>query len=151
MGIWERLGNVIKSYLSDDDNGTSGRTAAGGYGPGEYTRNNRGDPDYDAAYEELDDFLRGDTREKGKGGGKAGGEHVRPVPAELRADFAELGVTPEASAKECKEAYKKLLKMYHPDRHAGNPQAVKIATEKSARVNAAYDRLEKWFREGTQP
>ena len=156
MGIWERLGNVIKSYLSDDDYGTSGektsfgRSGSGRSDPGE---NSRADPDLDAAYEELNDFLRGkdtsrkDTSEKDRDG-KAAGEKIRPVPKELREDFAELGLEPEASARECKESYKKLLKMYHPDRHAGNLEAVKMATEKTARVNVAYDRIEKWFRTG---
>ena len=151
MGIWERLGNVIKSYLSDDDKGSIGGTTSfgendpAGSGSAEYGRR---DPDFDAAYEELNDYLRG-TGAAEKGGGKeTSGKRIRPVPAELRADFAELGLTPEASAEECKEAYKKFLKNYHPDRHAGNAEAMKMATEKTATVNAAYDRLEKWFRTG---
>jgi curved DNA-binding protein CbpA len=45
---------------------------------------------------------------------------------------------------ECKAAYKKLLKLHHPDRHAGHTGNMKKATEKSARINAAYDRIEKW-------
>jgi len=142
MGIWERLGNVIKSYLSDDDYGT-------------LREKSRADPewkihdsDLDAAYEELNDYLRGGSAPKKSGDRKSAGEQVRPVPKELREDFAELGLRPEASAQECKESYKKILKMYHPDRHAGNPEAVKMATEKTARVNVAYDRIERWFRTG---
>ena len=137
MGIWERLGNVIKSYLNDDEE-TRDRSGPAGYGP-----RGGGDPDLDAAYEELDDFLKGGTAHAASGGRA---ERVRPVPAELRGDFAELGLTPEATPGECKEAYKKFLKVYHPDRHAGNPDDMKKATEKTAQVNAAYDRLERWFR-----
>jgi len=145
MGIWERLGNVIKSYLNDNDDSS---TRYGGNSSSDREWNTR-DNDLDAAYEELDEFLRGGgaPREEGRGTGTGAAEHVRPVPEELRADFAELGLGPGASAKECKDTYKKLLKMYHPDRHAGNAEAVKIATEKTARVNTAYDRLEKWFRD----
>ena len=145
MGIWERLGNVIKSYLSDDDYGADGHNSR------EQRRNSRGDPDLDAAFEELNDFLggkedSGKARDSGKETGSAAGERIRPVPAEIRKDFAELGLSPGASAAECKDAYKKILKMYHPDRHTKNPEAMKEATEKTARINAAYDRLEKWFR-----
>ena len=119
MSIWERLGNVIKSYLNDEDK-----------------RNI--DPDLDAAYEELDDFLNGKETCNGK-------EHSRPLPRELYRDFAELGLTPQASARECRDAYKKLLKIHHPDRHTKHQGNLKKATEKTARINAAYGRLKKWF------
>ena len=150
MSIWGRLGNVIKSYINDDSSEYSSWSASSG---------KRGDPDLDAAYDELNDFLRGDggsrggSSSSGPGGGSRGskkeaaGEKARTIPAELREDFAELGLSPEASAGECKSAYKKFLKIHHPDRHAGNPELMKKATEKAARVNAAYSRLEKWFRE----
>ena len=54
MGIWERLGNVIKSYVSDGEGKTFKRDTPGA------------DPDLKAAYEELDDFLRGDDKKKSK-------------------------------------------------------------------------------------
>ena len=130
MGIWGRLGNVIKNYLSDNYDRSAGSESGGS--------SSHRDPDLDAAYEELDDFLRGN---------KAAGERVRPVPEELKKDFAELDIAPGAPAGECKAAYKKLLKMHHPDRHAGDAEAMKKATEKTARVNAAYRRLENWFKE----
>jgi len=137
MGIWERLGNVIKSYLNDDDQDLFGRDTPKG----------RGDPDLDAAYEELDDFLRGDNNESRGTAGK----RRRPIPEELKADFAELGLSPDASAEECKAAYKKLLKIHHPDRHTGNPEDLKKATEKTARVNDAYNHLAHWFQALKQP
>jgi DnaJ-domain-containing protein 1 len=76
--------------------------------------------------------------------GRSGGPNAAPVPEELRADFAELGVPFGAGEKACRDAYKKLLKLHHPDRHAGHAGNMKKATEKTARVNAAYDRIEKW-------
>jgi curved DNA-binding protein CbpA len=45
-------------------------------------------------------------------------------------------------------AYKKLLKIHHPDRHAGHPGNMKKATEKSARINAAYQKIEHWRETG---
>jgi DnaJ-domain-containing protein 1 len=137
MGIWGRLGNVLKSYLDDI-----------GHDPLRKSTRRSGDPDLDAAYEELDEFLRGGSSSRSDSGGETTEERRRPVPVELRKDFAELGLSPDASAKECKAAYKKLLKAHHPDRHTGNPENVKKATEKSASVNAAYDRIEKWFQSG---
>ena len=138
MGIWERLENVIRSYIDDDDQ-IFRRTRR--FRPWEHS-----DPDLDAAYEELDDYLRGNDSRGKEGGGEKTGEQVRPVPDEIRRDFAELGLGPDATAEECKEAYKKLLKVHHPDRHANHAGNLKKATEKTARVNASYGRLMAWFK-----
>lgn len=154
MGIFDRVGDVIKSYFADDEAGPYER----GGGRRNSARDIPRDPDLDAAFEELDDFLTGggaktkasagsgaenraensarNTANRGRGG--------RTVPEELRRDFAELGLEPGASAEECKNAYKRLLKLHHPDRHAGHEGNMKKATEKSARINAAYDRIDKW-------
>ena len=133
MGIFDRLGNVIKSYINYDDIRVFSKTAS----------QRRFDPDLDAAYEELDDFLKNED-----GGGKPKvNEEKKPVPEEIKKAFAELGLTLEASAEDCKEAYKKLLKIHHPDHHANHPENMKKATEKTTRVNAAYERLMEWFRD----
>jgi DnaJ-domain-containing protein 1 len=154
MGIFDRIGDVIKSYLNDEDGLFGGPTA---HRP-EFSSS---DPDVEAAFEELNDYLSG-----GSGGGNTGapqGEaqygrnqgrgYSHPgadvgIPESLGQDFAELGLVPGSSAEECKAAYKQLLKKHHPDRHAGHPGNIKKATEKSARINAAYDRIERWRRTG---
>jgi DnaJ-domain-containing protein 1 len=142
MGIWDRLGSVVKSYINDDSGRIFGKTGA----------KRHSDPDLNAAYEELDDYLKGrDGKDSGRAGRPAGEERgkqkkAKPVPEEIRQDFAELGLEPDATAEECKEAYKKLLKTHHPDRHANHDENMKKATDKAARVNAAYDRLAIWFR-----
>jgi hypothetical protein len=184
MGVFDRLGDVIKSYLNDEDEkifSRSNRDHPRGTS-GEFSRASHGDPDLDAAFEELNDFLGGasagrgprkngwrgivdeesggEKRQNGGTGasgtgsaynaGKAGGAYHTgktggaAVPEALQKDFAELGLAPDASAEECKAAYKKLLKIHHPDRHAGHEGNMKKATEKSARINAAYDRIVKW-------
>jgi DnaJ-domain-containing protein 1 len=156
MGIMDRLGNVIKSYLNNEDERI--------FSSGSKERRSSRDPDLDAAFDELNDFLNKDTAQKGPdawsdnfdkaagtsgqdAGAKRRNEAFRSIPEELRADFAELGVTFGASEAECKEAYKKLLKIHHPDRHAGHEGNMKKATEKTARINAAYDRIGKWRKE----
>ena len=142
MGILDRLGNVIKSYVNIDDEVFKKS----------YSKKHS-DPDLNAAFEELDDFLHGDEAgEKFKTYEAKAGEETdkkkktRPIPEGLKKDFAELGLTPEATAEECKEAYKRLLKVHHPDRHAKHEGNTEKATEKSARVNASYDRLVDWFK-----
>ncbi len=138
MGIFDRLGSVINSYFNDFSNETSGRFKSSG------------DPDYDAAYEELEDYLnrkeyrfeKDTDRDRDFKTAKPSG--VKLPPEELRPDFELLGVPFGADNETCKAAYKNLLKIHHPDRHAGHEGNYKKATEKSAKINAAWDRIEKW-------
>ncbi|MDR1029438.1 MAG: J domain-containing protein [Treponema sp.] len=150
MGIIDRLGDVIRSYLNDEAED-----------PFERSSQNRGqsyaDPDMEVAFEELDDYLQGKTEQKKRPSFEASNFRTSTgtrsftdpeVPESLRQDFAELGVSVGASPEVCKAAYKKLLKIHHPDRHAGHPGNMKKATEKSARINAAFDRIEQWRQTG---
>jgi hypothetical protein len=130
----------------------------------------------DAAFEELNDYLNGAgekdwgpaggsfanrdrPRNGGFGGaegrafrenrdGSGGGKTADRPPEALRPDFAELGLPFGASGEDCKAAYKKLLKIHHPDRHAGHAGNAQKATAKSARINAAWDRIETWRKTG---
>ena len=150
MGIWDRLGNVLKSYFNDGAERIFGQ---------ERPWQSHRDDDYNAAYDELEDFLRGEKAEGGTGESEKNRyeqERSKPrethykgrfIPSELKQDFLELGLSPGASEEECKEAYKKLLKIYHPDRHGKDSEQIKKATEKAARINAAYDRLITWFKQ----
>ncbi|MGA9595756.1 MAG: DnaJ C-terminal domain-containing protein [Acidimicrobiia bacterium] len=49
--------------------------------------------------------------------------------------YAVLGVKPDASAKEIKQAYRKLAQQYHPDKNAGNADAERRFKE----ANEAYE------------
>lgn len=146
--FFDRLGDVLKSFLNDDPD----------------NRRYTGDPDLDAAYDELEVFLNtgknqrqhsyawSETNEKT--GRQTNTETRKPpntiytVPEVLRKDFEELGVPFGASEEVCKAAYKRLLKIHHPDRHAGHPGNMKKATEKSARINASYQRIQSWRETG---
>jgi DnaJ-domain-containing protein 1 len=149
VGIFDRLGDVIRSYLNDTGSGPSTGTSG---------RRRYADPDLDAAYEELEGFLGGASHGSGRRNswekrfdqenGPGGNADGKVPPESIRADFEALGLPFGASAEECKAAYKKLLKLHHPDRHAGHEGNMKKATAKSARINAAYDRIEKWRETG---
>ena len=137
MGIWSRLGTVISSYLNDLETESEKKI------PGRRTRySSAGDPDLDSAFDELNDYLNGKERPAADNY-----NNIKPPPENLRPDFAVLGVPFGAPAEECKAAYKKLLKIHHPDRHAGHESNFKKATERSARINASWDRIAKWHQE----
>jgi DnaJ-class molecular chaperone len=145
MGIFDRLGSVINSYINDfgEQTNRSFKTSR------EYRYN---DPDIDAAFEELDDYLNNDDArfEKKRTWREAEAARFNKIklpPQELRADFELLKVPFGADDETCKAAYKKLLKIHHPDRHAGHEGNYKKATERMAKINAAWDRIEKWRKE----
>ncbi len=149
--FFDRLGDVIKSFFDDEDHSVFGDS-----------RSKVRDPDLNAAFEELDDFLnegktRGHVREGDDPRARtshqsdyANSSYWRTqqakgqIPDIIKRDFAELGLPVGASAELCKAAYKKLLKLHHPDRHAGHSGNMKKATEKSSRINASYQRIEAW-------
>ncbi len=51
--------------------------------------------------------------------------------------YKVLGVSPNATDEEIKQAYRRLAKKYHPDRNPGNAEAAK----KMQQVNAAYEQI----------
>jgi hypothetical protein len=177
MGLFGRVGAVIKNYLQDEDTRIFKQSSQ--LPPYD-------DPDIQNAFEEVNAFLTGRPKAKvpaggfsrteyrhteytkggarysrteysrtewlgpkgGRGRGAAGREAV-PIPEDLRGDFAELGLPFGAKPDACKNAYKRLLKIHHPDRHSSRPDKMQAATEKTARLNAAYDRIERWRATGT--
>ena len=51
--------------------------------------------------------------------------------------YKVLGVSPNATDDEIKQAYRRLAKKYHPDRNPGDEEAAK----KMQRINAAYEQI----------
>jgi DnaJ-domain-containing protein 1 len=153
VGIWDRLENVISSYVNDFAEQTNSRLKQGRESSRAYSR----DPDLDAAYEELNEYLnRHEPYESSRRRSQTESTNhyswrdanssadAKLPPQELRGDFECLGVPFGADAETCKAAYKKLVKIHHPDKHAGHEGNFKKATAKSAKINAAFDRIEKW-------
>ncbi len=56
-------------------------------------------------------------------------------------DYEVLGLAPGASPEEVKEAYRDLVKVWHPDRFSSDPQLQQKAQAKLKEINAAYARL----------
>lgn len=169
--IFDRFEQLFKSWVSGSSLGgidelfegasKSFRSFASGRGTG--------DPDLDAAMDELDDFLdmgrtetearerqrareereRTERARSGTGYG-AGGFGARPggPPQELVQAYRTLGLAYGTPFPEVKAAYKRLLMLNHPDRNSATPEQLKRSTEISAQLNAAYHRIELWNTKG---
>jgi hypothetical protein len=147
VGIFDRFGNALRSYFNDDDVWQDVKNTSS-------KRNFSADPYLADAFDELEEFLQGRgsfAHEKNRTFYRSTDENrAKPVvPDALRADFAELGLEFGADAVQCKAAHKRLLKIHHPDRHASHEGNMKKATIKSARINAAYERICRWRETGT--
>ncbi len=69
--------------------------------------------------------------------------------------FATLGLATGVSPEQIKRAYLVLVKRWHPDQFANEPEQQKLAEEKMRTINAAYEalqgrpKLEEFFQRGT--
>lgn len=61
--------------------------------------------------------------------------------------YRVLGLTPDATDEEVKQAYRRLAKKYHPDMNPGDPEAAKKMNE----INAAYDQIKNPPQHNYQP
>ena len=69
------------------------------------------------------------------------------VPFELYEDFKTLCLIPGTNLDECKVAYKSLLKQFHPDKFANEPEKQKEATEITSSITSAFTRIKTWYEE----
>lgn len=69
------------------------------------------------------------------------------VPFELYEDFKTLCLMPGTNLEECKIAYKSLLKKFHPDKFANEPEKQKEATEITSSITSAFTRIKIWYEE----
>ena len=67
------------------------------------------------------------------------------VPFDLYEDFKTLCVMPGTNLEECKVAYKSLLKKFHPDKFANEPEKQKEATEITSSITSAFTRIKTWY------
>jgi len=111
------------------------------------------DTDYQEAWNELDEFLQNGSTAKHTGptgntsqtaGTSKAGTTERLPPEELRKDYSLLGIPFGASFTEVRNAYRRLMRMHHPDLHASDSTRQREATYTSQQLNTAYQRIKAW-------
>ena len=65
----------------------------------------------------------------------------------MRDPYEVLGVSPNASEHQIKDAYRELARQYHPDNYADNPLS-HLAQERMQEINEAYDAIIKMRKSG---
>jgi DNA segregation ATPase FtsK/SpoIIIE-like protein len=135
--IFDKFGSFLKSIFSEGEENTEGHRR--------YQ-----DPDMQDAWNELEEYLNEGTqksRAQPRREEKLRSEQKprrRQERERLREDYANLKVPLGASFEEVRTAYKKLLRQYHPDRHASDPQKFKLATEITSKINQSFQRIEEY-------
>ncbi|MCX7030121.1 MAG: J domain-containing protein [Spirochaetes bacterium] len=153
MDLLDRIAALLRILFGDA--GSTGRPP--GSGPGARTSGGSSarsaDPDLAAAWDELNDYLGADRGETGQGGPRGGaqnggrGPQSSPSPLEsLRPDYANLEVPFGADIETVRRSYKRLVLRYHPDRHAGDPEKVRVATEITKKVNESFERIRSFLK-----
>jgi len=135
--LFDRLGSLFKSIFTEEEKNTHS-------GSRRYF-----DDDMQDAWDELEDYLNdGKAEHKPKTrqtetGHKASVDELRRKARQeaLKQDYANLKVPFGAAFQVVKESYKKLLRQYHPDKHAGDPAKLKLATEITQKINQSYRKI----------
>ena len=99
---------------------------------------------YSAAdFEQLMSMIRGQDHFSRQ---QWGGGAATASASDIEAAYQALGVSSDASDKELKRAYRRLMSQYHPDKLMGEgvpEDMLKMATERSQEIQAAYDLIKK--------
>jgi len=150
--IFDRFERLFKSWVSGS---ADGRTQHFRHG---------GDSDFDAAMDELDDYLdagrseteardrdraRREREEAARRAAASSSAHPHGPPTAIVQAYRSLGLAYGAPFPEVKAAYKRLLMQNHPDRNSATAEQIKRSTEISVQINSAYQRIKTWNDTGT--
>lgn len=64
--------------------------------------------------------------------------------------YKVLGISPNATDEEVKNAYRTLARKYHPDNYAADNPLAELATEKMKEINEAYDQIQRMRQSGNR-
>ena len=150
MDLLDRIASLLRALFGDALSSGRPRGAGQDARPTGGPSSRPADPDLAAAWDELNDYLgvdregTGGNDTAGSGGrrdGSGGTRGSRMPPETLRTDYANLEVPFGADIETVRRSYKRLMLRYHPDRHSGNPEKVRVATEITKKVNQSFERI----------
>ena len=128
MGILSRLTDATRAGLSDLKNRTFGRSNK---------------PLPELSDRELEEELLRRRRERagGRHGQRRSDRDDSPQNKQMAQYYANLELEPGASLEAVKSAYRDLMRKFHPDKHLGDPERHRAATELAQSLTKAYQAL----------
>ncbi len=133
MGILDRAKRILKSQLHDK---VDRLRVPGGDDPLS---------DDGAAMDDEAWYQAAKARQAQEARQRAGHHRAAPAagqPDEIARAYANLDCPAGADLKTVREAWKRLMKKYHPDRFASEPKKRESATKLTALLNESYQKLE---------
>lgn len=106
---------------------------------------NSSDSDYEEAWDELNDFLSGSGNlNSNKTNYTSKFSSIPKTPELLRSDYKKIGVPFGTDFSITKNAYKKLIIKYHPDKNNSNTESMYKATEITKDLNISFQKIKAW-------
>ncbi len=87
---------------------------------------------------------QGRTRSESAGSGERARANSS-ANSDLARHYAALEIPYGSDLETVRQAYKRLMKKYHPDRHARDPEKQRVATEVVKQINHAYSEISKYL------
>jgi DnaJ-domain-containing protein 1 len=134
--LFDRLGSLIRSLVQDESTPAARRPA---------------DPDLAAAMDELDEFLSGgqstqraERPQPGRPGQRAGAAARPEVPEDIVKAYRSFELAPDAPMEKVRASYRRLMRLYHPDKHTGDAEKQRIATEITQRLTESFVKIREY-------
>ncbi|MBX2812163.1 MAG: J domain-containing protein [Myxococcales bacterium] len=124
-----------------ETNHAAARLRAAAVGLWELGRSRR-DTGWESQYERMRQEVEQELKTAGSGPTPLGGE-----TSEIRRYYANLELPLGSPADEVKAAYRRLMRRYHPDKHAGDPESIRAAHQLARELRLAYEGLLQYLSE----
>ena len=104
---------------------------------------------FDSATDAAQDLLGGDGPAATPRRPSADAPPQSTWPKQVVDDYAALELPLGADRAAVKDAYRDLMRRYHPDRHSGDSDKSEIANELTVRIRQSYERLDAYLAKQT--
>ncbi|HEX3555633.1 MAG TPA: J domain-containing protein [Thermoanaerobaculia bacterium] len=110
---------------------------------------------------EIDPGVEGEPRSRPRREGRTGRGGPRPEPPPERSaareldpvlarSYAEIGVPYGADLRQVRRAWRRLVRLHHPDLHGADPERQRASVEQMKKLNNAFEELKRRLHGGAK-